>query len=39
LYGVGTRAGQPAHPDGVNTLTPAEKKHFMNWVDLGAQFR
>jgi len=39
LYGVGSRAGQPPHPDGANALSAAEKKHFMNWVDLGAQYR
>jgi len=39
LLGVGSRAGQAAHPDAANTLTPAEKKQFMNWVDLGAQYK
>jgi len=39
LLGVGTRAGQPPHPDGANVLTPVEKKQFTNWVDLGAQYR
>jgi hypothetical protein len=38
LLGVGSRAGQAPHPD-PTALTPAEKKQFMNWVDLGAQYR
>jgi hypothetical protein len=39
ILGVGSRAGQPAHPDGANTLTAVERKQFMNWVDLGAQYK
>jgi len=39
LLGVGSRSGQPPHPEGGQALTPAEKRQFTVWVDLGAQYR
>jgi hypothetical protein len=39
LLGLGSRAGQPAHPEGPQALTEAEKRQFKIWVDLGAQYK
>ena len=39
LLGVDSAAGQPAHPADPNALTAAEKRRFIHWVDLGAQYR
>jgi Hydrazine synthase alpha subunit middle domain/WD40-like Beta Propeller Repeat len=39
VLGVGSRAGQPAHPEGGQALTAEEKRKFTVWVDLGAQYR
>ena len=39
LMAVGSRSGQPAHPEGPNALTAAEVRQFRVWVDLGAQYK
>ena len=39
LRSLGTAAAQPAHPQGAEALTDAEKRTFTLWVDLGAQYR
>ncbi len=39
LLGLGAHQGEPPHPQGVEALTPEERRLFTNWVDLGAQYR
>ena len=39
LRSLGSAAGQPAHPQGAEALSDAEKRLFTVWVDLGAQYR
>jgi hypothetical protein len=39
LLGVGTRQGLPKHPEGANALTQDEIRRFLNWIDLGGQYR
>ncbi len=39
VLGVGAAAGQGAHPQGADALTPAEQELFNLWVTLGAQYR
>jgi hypothetical protein len=39
VRGLGSRAGQPAHPEGAQALTAEEQRKFTVWVDLGAQYR
>jgi cytochrome c553 len=39
LMAVGSRSGQPAHPEGPLALTAAEVRQFRVWVDLGAQYK
>jgi hypothetical protein len=39
VLGLGSRAGQGAHPAGPDSLTAAEKALFNYWVLLGAQYR
>jgi hypothetical protein len=38
LLGVG-RAQQGPHPIGANALTKDDVRKFINWIDLGAQYR
>jgi hypothetical protein len=39
VLGVGSRAGQGAHPAGPDSLTAYEKRMFTFWVMLGAQYK
>ena len=39
ILGVGSAAGDLAHPQDVAALTDEEKSWFITWVDLGAQYR
>ncbi|MFQ5649859.1 MAG: hypothetical protein ACE5IY_07945 [bacterium] len=39
LLGLEEFQGAGPHPDGENTLTDDEIRQFVNWVDLGAQYR
>lgn len=39
LLGVGRAQGQGAHPNGANALARDEIRKFVNWIDLGAQYR
>ncbi len=39
VMGLGTRAGQPSHPAGPDSLTAVERRNFNLWVLLGAQYR
>ncbi|RMF69300.1 MAG: hypothetical protein D6743_02055 [Calditrichaeota bacterium] len=39
LLGIDEFQGAGRHPDGANALTDDEIRKFMNWIDLGAQYR
>jgi hypothetical protein len=39
LMGFDQAMGSQPHPAGENALTPEEIKKFINWVDLGGQYR
>ncbi len=39
VLGLGSRAGQPFHPTGADSLTAVERRQFNLWVLLGAQYR
>ena len=39
LLGIEKAQGSGPHPNGNNALTPDEIRKFMNWIDLGAQYR
>jgi hypothetical protein len=39
VLGVGRAQGAASHPSGPNALTRDEIRKFINWIDLGAQYR
>ena len=39
LLAINSFQGQARHPNGVNALTDDEIRRFINWIDLGGQYR